>query len=189
MMKINDILNDIYKLPSTSLEALIHSVSEVEYPKCFHLLRENGKESKSYFIKKGIVRAYAHKNKKEVTLWLGQEGDLILPLQIPFTGLGEYAKIELLEDSILYEIDLKRLQDLYLTDIHIANWGRKFAEYTYLKSETFFIARRFKTPAERYKELITECPDIIQRVPLGIVASYLGISQVSLNRLSELQNK
>ena len=114
---------------------------------------------------------------------------MILPLQIPFTGLGEYTKIELLEDSILYEIDLKRLQNLYLTDIHIANWGRRFAEYTYLKSETFFIARRFKTPAERYKELITECPDIIQRVPLGIVASYLGISQVSLNRLSELQNK
>lgn len=70
-----------------------------------------------------------------------------------------------------------------MTDIHVANWGRRFAEYTCIKSEQLFIARQFKTPTEMYKELLTECPDIIQRVPLGIVASYLGISQVSLSRI------
>lgn len=182
-MNINDIINSVYRLPLASLETLARSVSEIEYPKCFHLFRENRKETKSYFIKKGIVRAYANKKGKEVTFWFGQEGDLIFPLQTLFAGLEEYASIELLEDSILYEIDLKRLRDLYLTDIHIANWGRRFAEYTCIKSEQFFITRQFKAPTEMYKELLIECPDIIQRVPLGIVASYLGISQVSLSRI------
>ena len=182
-MNIHDIIKSIYKLPLASLETLTRSVSEVGYPKCFHLFRENRKEAKSYFIKEGIVRAYANKKEKEVTFWFGHEGDAIFPLQTLFAGVEEYASIELLEDSILYEIDLKRLRDLYLTDIHIANWGRKFAEYTCIKSEQLFIARQFKTPTEMYKELLTECPDIIQRVPLGIVASYLGISQVSLSRI------
>lgn len=182
-MNINDIINSIYKLPQISLNTLIASISEVEYPKKFHLHRENKKETKSYFIKKGIARAYAHKDDKEITFWFGQEGDLIFPLQTLFAGLGEYATVELLEDCVLYEIDLERLQDLYRNDIHIANWGRRYAEYACIKSEKLFIARQFKTSLERYQELINEYPDIIQRVQLGIIASYLGISQVNLSRI------
>ena len=83
-MNINDIINNVYRLPQTSLDTLVASISKVEYPKNFHLHRENKKETKSYFIKKGIVRAYTHKDNKEVTFWFGQEGDLILPLQTLF---------------------------------------------------------------------------------------------------------
>lgn len=182
-MNINDIINCIYRLPQTSLDTLIASISEVEYPKKFHLHREKKKETKSYFIKKGIARAYAQKGEKEVTFWFGQEGDLIFPLQTLFAGLGEYATVELLEDCVLYEIDLERLQNLYQNDIHIANWGRRYAECACIKSEKLFIARQFKTSLERYQELINEYPNIIQRVQLGIIASYLGISQVNLSRI------
>ena len=152
-MNINDIINSIYPLPQLSLDTLAASISEVEYPKKFHLHREYKKETKSYFIKKGIVRAYAHKNDKEITFWFGQEGDLIFPLQTLFAGLGEYATVELLEDCVLYEIDLGRSQDLYRNDIHIANWGRRYAESACIKSEKLFIARQFKTSLERYREL------------------------------------
>ena len=48
-MDVSDIINKIYRLPQTSLDTLIDSVSEVEYPKNFHLHRENKKETKSYF--------------------------------------------------------------------------------------------------------------------------------------------
>ncbi len=182
-MNIQDIINNIYRLPQTSLDILIASISEVEFPKKFHLHRENKKGTKSYFIKKGIVRAYAHKDGKEITFWFGQEGDIILPLQTLFSGLGEYATVELLEDCVLYEIDLNRLQDLYQKDIYIANWGRRYAECACIKSEKLFIARQFKTSLERYQELINEYPDIIRRVQLGTIASYLGISQVNLSRI------
>lgn len=182
-MNINDIINSIYRLPPTSLDTLTASISEMEYPKNFHLHRENKKETKSYFIKKGIVRAYTHKDDKEVTFWFGQEGDIIFPLHTLFAGLGEYATVELLEDCILYEISLEQLQDLYLKDIHIANWGRRYAECACIKSEKLFIARQFKTSLERYQELLSEYPDIIQRVQLGTIASYLGISQVNLSRI------
>ncbi|MSL47046.1 Crp/Fnr family transcriptional regulator, partial [Escherichia coli] len=59
----------------------------------------------------------------------------------------------------------------------------KYAEYACIKSEKLFIARQFKTSLERYQELINEYPSITQRVQLGIVASYLGISQVNLSRI------
>ena len=182
-MKINDIINNIYRLPQDSLDRFACLVTEVEYPKRFLLFKQGRKETRTYAVKKGITRAYAYKDDKEVTFWLGKEGDWVFPMQSLLAGVGEYCNVDLLEDCTLYEIDLKQLQALYETDIHLANWGRKFAEYSCIQAEKLFISRQFKTSAERYQEL-TDCfPDLTQRIPLGIIASYLGISQVSLSRI------
>ena len=56
-------------------------------------------------------------------------------------------------------------------------------ERTCIQTEQLFINRQFKTSTEMYQELIANYPDITQRVPLGIIASYLGISQVNLSRI------
>ena len=181
-MEITEIINRIYPLPKASLDAFIHCVSEEEYPKRFLLFREGRKEKKSYFIKQGFARAYTLKDDKEVTFWFGREGDTMLSFPTLFNGC-EYANTELLEDSVLYEIELAHLQELYATDIHLATWGRRHAELSCIQAEKLFIARQFKTSAEMYQELIDEHPDITQRVPLGIIASYLGISQVNLSRI------
>ena len=167
-MDINDIIDSIYKLPDASKEALLSDAPEVAYPKGFHLFRANHKNSKS---------------DKKVTFWFGKEGDAIFPLQTLHDNRAGYENIELLEDSVLYELSVDKLHNLYLEDIHIANWGRKFSERECIKSEKLFISRQFKTSLERYQELISEYPDILQRVPLGIIASYLGISQVNLSRI------
>ena len=134
-------------------------------------------------MKKGMLHAYTYQSDKKVTFWFGKEGDAIFPLQTLHDNRAGYENIELLEDSVLYELSVDKLHNLYLEDIHIANWGRKFAERECIKSEKLFISRQFKTSLERYQELISEYPDILQRVPLGIIASYLGISQVNLSRI------
>ena len=182
-MEIIDIINRIHPLPQDSLNAILSAISEVEYPKHFHLFRENRYGTKSYFIRRGLARAYACKGDKEITFWFGKEGDIIFPLPNLLAGAAEYASVELLEGSTLYEIDLEHLQALYLTDIHLANWGRKYAEYACIQAEKLFISRQFKTSLENYSELLRDFPGITQRVPLGIIASYLGISQANLSRI------
>ncbi len=182
-MNINEIIDNIHQIPQASKTLLLSYVSEIDYPKGFHLFREGVSGSKCYFIKKGMVRTYTYNRDKEVTFWFGKEGDIIFPLQTLHTGQEEYANVELLEDTFLYEINLDTLQKLYLTDNYIANWGRKYVEYACIKSEKQFISRQFKTSLQRYKELIEEFPNITQRVSLNIIASYLGISQVNLSRV------
>ena len=182
-MDIYDIIDNIYKLPLASKEALLNETPEVTYPKGFHLFLANRKSSKFYLMKKGMLHAYTYKSDKKVTFWFGKEGDAIFPLQTLYNNQAGYENIELLEDSVLYELSVDKLHDLYLADIHIANWGRKFAERECIKSEQLFISRQFKTSLERYQDLIADYPDKLQRVPLGIIASYLGISQVSLSRI------
>ena len=49
--------------------------------------------------------------------------------------------------------------------------------------QQLFLSRIKNTPQQRYEELLKEYPDIIQRVPQHYIASYLGITPVSLSRI------
>jgi hypothetical protein len=66
------------------------------------------------------------------------------------------------------------LEDLYQSDIHIANWGRKLAELELIKTEERFIARQFRTASERYHQELHIHPDLIQRVQLDILLHILA---------------
>lgn len=182
-MDIDRIINNIGKLPEASKHTLKEIVSEVTYPKGHILFKADRVETKVYFIKKGIVRAFTDMDGNELTFWFGREGDTIVSMKSYVAGQMGYENIELLEDCELYEVKKQALQKLFLEDIHIANWGRAFAEQELLKTEERFIGRQFKTSLERYTDLMNNNPDLLQRVQLGYIASYLGITQVSLSRI------
>lgn len=182
-MDIDLILNKIHSLPEDSLKVLKSYITEVSYTKGHILLDTKTVEKNIYFIKKGIVRAFARTPDNDITFWIGREGETILSMKSYVTHEKGYETIELLEDGDLYQLNTVDLNLLYEKDIHIANWGRKFAEQELLKTEERLISRQFKTASERYKTLLAENPDLIQRVQLGYIASYLGITQVSLSRI------
>lgn len=182
-MKIEDIINGIYRLDSESLNKFLSLIEEKNYAKGTLLYEQGAKASKIYFVKEGIVRAFAWQGTRQITFWFGMDGDVAFPIQSVFADECEYASMELLEDSTIYEICLEKLKMLYATDINIANWGRKYAELACITAEKQFIARQFKTSLERYRELLGTYPNILLKVPLGIIASYLGITQVNLSRI------
>lgn len=185
-MNIPQILNQVYILPYTSLEHFIRCFNEVKYPKSSLLYEEFKRGQNVFLIKEGIVRAYSLRDGRDITFWFGSEGGIVFPMQTFYGNQGEYSTVELLTDCTLYEIPVDKLKRLYATDIHIANWGRRYAEKACIESERMFIRRQFKTSLERYQDLMEECPTVISHVPLGLIASYLGISQVSLSRIRAL---
>jgi len=182
-MNIDEIIDSIHLLPAESKSLLKKSVMEVKHPKGSILLHADKIETNIYFIKKGIVRAYAHQDGDEITFWFGKEGDTIISMKSYVANQKGYEDIELLEDCELYELKAKNLQKLFDGDIHIANWGRKFAEQELIRTEERLISRQFLTATVRYKELLKYSPNLIKRVKLGHIASYLGITQVSLSRI------
>ena len=182
-MTLDQILDSVYALCESSKIALKKNITKVNYPKGHLLLRANKVEESIFFIKKGIVRAYANSAEKEITFWFGKEGDPVISMKSYVANQKGYEDIELLEDCELYEMKTKSLQKLYQEDIHVSNWGRRFAEQQLIITEERLISREFRTAAMRYKELLEDNPDLIQRVQLGHIASYLGITQVSLSRV------
>jgi len=182
-MNINEILDSIYKLPDSSKENLQHYITEVSYPKSHCLMEADKVVPFIYFIKKGIVRAYASREGNDISFWFGREGETVVSMKSYVEDLPGYENIELLEDCELYRLETKNLRKLFAEDIDIANWGRKFAEKELVKTEELIISRQFKTSLERYKDLMRDKPSLLRRVQLGHIASYLGITQVSLSRI------
>ena len=182
-MDILEIINSIYQMPQSSMDKLIKHLSKVTYPKGFLILEAGKVETNVFFLEKGIARAYIPVDGKEITFWIGKEGATIVSLKSYVSNQQGYETMELMEDSILYVLKRSDLYELFKEDIHIANWGRKFAELEFLQTEERLIPLLFTTASERYKILLENNPDLLQRMPLECLASYLGITPVSLSRI------
>lgn len=165
------------------MEKLLKCLSEETYPKGYKLLETGRVETNLFFLKKGIVRVYIPNDEKGITFWIGKEGDTIVSLKSYINKLPGYETIELIEESVLYVLKHKDIQQFFSKDIHIANWGRRFAELELLKTEERLIPLLYTTASERYKNMIETSPELLQRIPLEHLASYLGITPVSLSRI------
>jgi len=182
-MNIDQILDNIHPIKTSSKLTLIENFEEINLPKHQIIIRSDKVEKNIYFIKKGIARTFSNIDDNEITIAFGEEGDTIISLKSYILNQKGYENIELLEDCELYKINSKNLINLFYTDINIANWGRKFAEQEIIKTEQRFISNQLGTATERYIELLKKHTSLIQRVPLSLIASYLGITQVSLSRI------
>ncbi len=182
-MEIDQITDTIDPLPAPAKNLIKESIIETRFPKGHILFKADKIETRIYFIKKGIARAYAYSGENQITFWFGKEGDPIVSMQNYVNKQKGYEDVELLEDSELYELKTEKLQNLFLENIQIANWGRKFSELELIRSEERLISLQFDTATQRYLALLKKYPSIIQRVQLAHIASYLGITQVSLSRI------
>ena len=118
-----------------------------------------------------------------ITFWIGKEGATIVSMKGYVNDEAGYETMELMEDSVLYVLKRKKLQELFLEDLHIANWGRRYAEMELLETEQRLISMLSAIASERYRQLVEMDPELLQRLPLGSIASYLGITQTSLSRI------
>ena len=182
-MTIEQLLNNFYQLPASSLELLVNEMQEVRFSKGHILLESDRLERKVYFLTKGLVRAYSPQPEQDITFWFGLEGDIVLSMRSYVEQVKSYEDVELMEDSILYGIGIEKLKSLYLRDIHIANLGRVIVEGELLKMEKRWISSQIKSAKERYDELVEESPALLQRVPLKYIASFLRMTPVSLSRI------
>ena len=169
-MDIKEIINQRYAMPNASLDRLRQCLTEVSYPKGFCVLESGKIEKDIFFIKKGIVRAYTSVDGKEITFWVGKEGATLVSMKGYVNNEPGYETMELMEDSVLYVLERKKLKEL-------------FSEMELLATEERLISMLSAIASERYKELLEKEPDLLQRLPLGNIATYLGITQASLSRI------
>ncbi len=136
-----------------------------------------------YFINKGVARIYYFKDGIDITEGFFFENSIIARVESLFTGKPSRKAIQVLEDAEIVAIDANALFKLYNSFPEIERLFRKIFEAAYVDTVNRIEGIQFHTAEERYKALLNEAPNVLQRVPLKYVASYLGITQVSLSRI------
>ncbi len=91
--------------------------------------------------------------------------------------------IEALEDTHLLVMSYEAMQNLYVSVPGSDRIGRKVAEYLFMSVSERNDAFMLESPEERYVKLLTTRPKVMQRVPLYLIASYLGVTPEALSRI------
>ena len=168
-------------LPS-SKEALIQICSELRIPKN-NILQEIGATCKTiYFVKSGVARIFYYKDGNDITEHFSFEGNIIARVESLFTGRPSQKAIQVLEDSTIIAINATQLFKLYDDYPDIERLFRLIFEAEHVHTVKRLESIQFHTALERYQSLMKE-KEVIQRIPLKHIASFLGITQVSLSRI------
>jgi signal-transduction protein with cAMP-binding, CBS, and nucleotidyltransferase domain len=115
--------------------------------------------------------------------WFSKEGDITFSSSSLYHQRPALEYVQLLEDSLLYLMPIEALHKLYVTNIEIANWSRVIHQEALLKMQNLRLERLSLSAKERYEKFIIESPDLVRRVNLGFIASYLGMTQQYLSSL------
>lgn len=170
-------------LSLAALNALEDCFEKVTLPKNDFLLTEGQICRHLYFLESGALRGFYNLDGKEVTHWFGFEKDFVTSFHSFITHEPAVENIQLLEGSILWAISKETLTALFNQYHEIERLMRIAYEKYYIRLEERFVNAQFKSASERYENLLQQTPHIIERVPLGFIASYLGISQETLSRI------
>ncbi len=174
---------EIVKLSSETEKAFMATIDRKEVKKKT-ILQEEGKYCNHvYFIEKGMARTFYYKDGKDITFWIAGENEFVGAMASFFSRTISNKYVESLEDCVLWEFNYNRLEELYAQSKEMERMGRLFANFGISLWEKRFDDFHFMTARERYDLLLQHHPQIIQRVPLGIIASFLGVTQETLSRI------
>ena len=169
---------------SEEAQAALAEVTRFRHlPKNTVLLQIGNVSHHLHFIHRGLARVYYYKDDIDVTDYFAIEDQFIGAVASLFTGAPSAKGIQLLEDSDVYSLHIRDLERLCARFHEVERAGRKMAIFGFLESQARLESIQFLSARERYQELERTFPGLLNRGPLKYVASYLGITQVSLSRI------
>ena len=153
------------------------------FPKGEMLSRQDTYNRNVYFMEDGLARMFYYEKGKDITTNFYLEGKAFGSVDSIFSKVVSVYNIQILEESTLTICDYKKLEDLCSVSLASANFSRFILGNLLSQLSKRINTLQHMTAKEKYAQLLEENPGIILRAPLGMIASYLGISQETLSRI------
>jgi len=176
-------IHTLVPLSSETERALTACLTPCRFPKKTLLVSEGRRTEAAFFIERGLTRSYWLMNGEEITTSFSAEGSIVFSMDELYYDKPSEEFVETLEETEAYRIGLDDLQRLFRTNLELANWGRIIHQNEYRRLHRSHKERLTLPAAERYAAFCHQFPDMAQRVQLGYIASYLGITLPTLSRL------
>ncbi len=147
------------------------------------LLREGEKSRRLYFVEEGCLRLWFSNKGEDLTVQFFFEGERVASAESFFYNRPSFFNIETIEPSVLYYISKKHFEMIWDREPDMAKGLLQVFIHRFMYYAQLHLSFVKNTPTERYLELLETQPRIVQRVPQHYIASYLGITPVSLSRI------
>lgn len=147
------------------------------------LLREGETAQCMWFIVKGSIRVWFNHNGKDITTQFFFEGDAATSLESFLYNEPSLFTIETMDPSEIIVLRKEDFDARMEKDPDFRAWFYETAVQKLLTHSKRLLSLIKNKPQERYAELMGQQPQLIQRVPQQYIASYLGITAVSLSRI------
>jgi len=161
-------------------QALFHQRT---IPARMTILKAGEIPSKLFFIEKGCLRMSINSHGRDVTTQFFFEDDSVASIESFRLRRPSPVSIQSVEPTtllVVHKNDARRIMEDFpeMKDVMLELMFRRFEAYSRL-----FVSYITQNPRERYLSLLRQDPRIVQRIPQHYIASYLGITPVSLSRI------
>lgn len=173
----------IYPVSEALRERLLEDTELLEAPKGTVLLRDGQRSDYVYMVLKGLLRSYYIKDDEEICSRFMPEGYLVLSVHSFWSRQPGYEFIEAVEDSTLVRLHHDKLQRIYREFMEFNFIGRELTQFYFrLMEQRSFILRKMQAE-ERWRYFLENYPELVQRVPLKYIATFLGMNLETLSRM------
>jgi len=177
------ILTEIIQQDASNKDKFPDLFQEKEIASRTTLVNEGDVSNYMYFVKKGCLRLWFNNEGKDITFQFFFEHHAVSSFESFLERKPSLFTLESIEPATVvlisrYSFDLLLSQYPELKDIFQKMLIRRMADYANL-----FLSRIKNNPQKRYEELLQDNPEILQRVAQHYIASYLGITPISLSRI------
>jgi len=190
MSKIVDFFNRFPFLNAADIAEIEQFAVKRTYQAGEEFIKLGATRKKIGIIETGLIRGYSIKSSgEEVSIIFAKEGEIASTHELIFYNQPSRQIVEFLEETTMLVFDYRDIERLAIDNPRVEQMRNQFIQDFLVKVlhrlETFLIY----TPEERYLWLIEEEPSLMQRVQQKHLASFLGITPVSLSRLRSRMSK
>lgn len=153
------------------------------YPKGKLLVKAGDVCRYCYFVLEGCLRQYKLADDTEVTIQFYTEREAAVDFNSYVNQVKSDSYLVCLEDTIVIEGNLEQETDMYERFPKLQQITRAMMEQDFGKMQEQFSRFIASNAEERYVYLLNNRPDLLQRVPLQYLASYIGVTPESLSRI------
>ena len=181
---LRNYIHKFLELKDEDWNLLLPHLKEMTLEKNQFFLKEGKKARLIGFLIEGDMRHFYTHDGEERTTYFYFENNFVADYISCISGMASKLNIEALTACRLLVFPYEILKALFDKSHGWEKFGRLIAEYLALGLEERMAGLLMQSPEERYRQLLqSNRHKIIERIPQQYIASYLGITPVSLSRI------
>jgi CRP-like cAMP-binding protein len=183
MVDFVEFIGSVLPERQAAFEGLRPYVKTKDLQKQETLFRSGSVFHEMYYVRKGGCLMYTLDAGREVATQFFFEGELMCDHYSYLTGRRSNQFVRALEDSVVESLHREDIERLYDEIPGLERVSRLLTEGICVRLMFFLASHKNDSAEMRYRKLLAQRPQLVQRVPQYLIASYLGVTPVGLSKI------